>query len=274
MSKPNAKVSTSPSTPSAPTTCESSRDAASQRGRVQNYGRGTYPAMPRPLRGSSASWSPFLFVSFSLALVLFFAERPRDGLFGRIRCDQIDGRKISSIAAGIAGQQRQVFGCRMGADEEIGEYAGANTARTAILHERLARQKQRQPGNRRNCNTGPHQRRFEVLDRGVAGRRLSVDDVVDQERPSEGGFLQPGQRPIQPFRIFGEHVQQNVRIHQRHRSSPRSSAMSSSVEGPGPAIPTHLAKRLGGRAPSAFSMTMLPSSARRNATWLPGPIPR
>src|SRR5258708_27810353 len=113
MSKPNAKVSTSPSTPSAPTTCESSRDAASQRGRVQNYGRGTYPAMPRPLRGSSASWSPFLFVSFSLALELFFAERPRDGLFGRIRCDQIDGRKISSIAAGISALPPQTFRCRL-----------------------------------------------------------------------------------------------------------------------------------------------------------------
>ena len=34
---------------------------AISRGRAQNYGLGTYPAMPRPLRGSSASWGPFLF---------------------------------------------------------------------------------------------------------------------------------------------------------------------------------------------------------------------
>ncbi len=33
----------------------------SRDGRAQNYGPGTYPAMPWPLRGSSASWSPFLF---------------------------------------------------------------------------------------------------------------------------------------------------------------------------------------------------------------------
>src|SRR6266851_1384960 len=54
----NAKAWTSPSTRSAPTTCEFSRGAIS-RGRAQNYGSGTYPAMPGPLRGSSASWSPF-----------------------------------------------------------------------------------------------------------------------------------------------------------------------------------------------------------------------
>src|SRR5258708_38946114 len=133
MSKPNAKVSTSPSTPSAPTTCESSRDAASQRGRVQNYGRGTYPAMPRPLRGSSASWSPFLFVSFSLALELFFAERPRDGLFGRIRCDQIDGRKISSIAAATARQPRHNFPGRLRAGAEIFGHTAAATPPPPLL---------------------------------------------------------------------------------------------------------------------------------------------
>jgi hypothetical protein len=43
-----------PSTPSAPTICEFSRGAISQ-GRAHNSGSGTYPAMPRPLRGSSAS---------------------------------------------------------------------------------------------------------------------------------------------------------------------------------------------------------------------------
>ena len=61
-SKRSARVSTSPITASAPTICEFSRGAIS-RGRAQNYGLGTYPAMPRPLRGSSASWGPFLFAS-------------------------------------------------------------------------------------------------------------------------------------------------------------------------------------------------------------------
>ena len=57
-------------------------------------------------------------------------------------------------------------------------------------------------------------------------------------------------------------------------SSPRSSVMISSVERPGPAIPTNLAKRLGGRIPSARSMTMLPSTALRNAIWVPASTPR
>src|SRR6478609_11845395 len=60
MSRPSAKASISPSTRSAPTTCDP--PGCGQRiARAQNYGLGTYPAMPRPLRGSSASWSPFLF---------------------------------------------------------------------------------------------------------------------------------------------------------------------------------------------------------------------
>src|SRR5207302_8590599 len=53
----SAKASIAPSTRSAPTTCEFSPG----RDRAQNYGLGTYPAKPRPSRGSSASWSPFLF---------------------------------------------------------------------------------------------------------------------------------------------------------------------------------------------------------------------
>src|SRR5581483_8215018 len=59
--RPSAKASISPSTRSAPTTCDPPRARASVSARAQNYGLGTYPAMPRPLRGSSASWSPFLF---------------------------------------------------------------------------------------------------------------------------------------------------------------------------------------------------------------------
>jgi hypothetical protein len=50
--------------------------------------------------------------------------------------------------------------------------------------------------------------------------------------------------------------------------------MISSVEGPGPAHPTNLAKRLGGRVPCARSMTMLPSTARRNAISVPGSVPK
>src|SRR5665213_3395417 len=65
-SKRNARVSTSPITASAPTICEFSPGAISQ-GRTQNYGSGTYPAMPRPSRGSSASWGPFLFLEKYIA---------------------------------------------------------------------------------------------------------------------------------------------------------------------------------------------------------------
>jgi hypothetical protein len=50
--------------------------------------------------------------------------------------------------------------------------------------------------------------------------------------------------------------------------------MISSVEGPGPALPQTFSKRLGGRVPSALSITMLPSAARLKATSVPGSIPK
>jgi hypothetical protein len=50
--------------------------------------------------------------------------------------------------------------------------------------------------------------------------------------------------------------------------------MISSVVGPGPALPTNLASRLGGRVPSARSMMMLPSVARLKATSVPGSNPK
>src|ERR1700691_5643284 len=59
MSKARVRASTSPTTPNAPTTCEFSRGHSLFGGRAQNYGLSTYPAMLRPLRGSSASWGPF-----------------------------------------------------------------------------------------------------------------------------------------------------------------------------------------------------------------------
>src|SRR6516164_3506542 len=61
MSRPNAKVSTSPNTRSAPTTCKVPPGTRSWPVASSTSVRATYPAMPRPLRGSSASWSPFSF---------------------------------------------------------------------------------------------------------------------------------------------------------------------------------------------------------------------
>src|SRR3979409_1371931 len=86
-----------------------------------------------------------------------------------------------------------------------------------------------------------------------------------------------GQRPIRPFGIVDQEIDQDVGIDQRHPTSPpRSSAMISSVDmPPRPWWPRGLASLLGcGPVASAFSITMLPSAARRNAIWLPGTIPK
>src|ERR1700722_9069738 len=71
MSKVSVRASTSPTTPNAPTTCEFSRGHSLFGGRAQNYGLSTYPAMLRPLRGSSASWGPFF-----LEVCLGWIRRP------------------------------------------------------------------------------------------------------------------------------------------------------------------------------------------------------
>src|ERR1039458_4604287 len=61
MSRANARASTSPSTPNAPTTCEFSRGAI-PRGRAQNYGPGTYPAMHGPSRGLQRKLGPLFYL--------------------------------------------------------------------------------------------------------------------------------------------------------------------------------------------------------------------
>src|SRR2546423_5570667 len=163
----------------------------------------------------------------------------------------------------------------MGANEEIRQYAARDATCVAVLNGRLARKEQRHSWYWCDSDAGVRQGNFEILDQWKANRCFCKNDIVDQQWPLEGRVLELRKRPLPPARSLRKNVQQDVGVHQRHwLESPRVIAMISSVDGPGPAIPTSLAKRLGRLVPSAFSITMLPSAARRNSTWLPGAIPR
>lgn len=58
--------------------------------------------------------------------------------------------------------------------------------------------------------------------------------VIDDERPAATGLIELGDRPGYPFGIAGYDIKQDIGINEG-QSSPRVSAMTSSVVIPGPA---------------------------------------
>jgi hypothetical protein len=83
---------------------------------------------------------------------------------------------------------------------------------------------------------------MELRERSYAGGYTMLKMFAAPLRPKE--LAAPS---ICPNRIGGQHVQQDARIDKDHRSSPRVIAMISSVLGPGPKNPRHLAMRSAGR---------------------------
>ena len=109
----------------------------------------------------------------------------------------------------------------MGADKKVRQHAGANSASTAILREGFACEKQRRSRCRHDRNVGDPQRRFKILDGEIAGGRLRINDIVDQQWSFKRGLLQMGQRPVGPFWIVNQEIDQYVGIDQRHLASLR-----------------------------------------------------
>src|SRR5258708_40333924 len=109
----------------------------------------------------------------------------------------------------------------MSADKKIRQHASANSTSTAILRKGFACEKQRSSRCRHDRNVGDPQRRFKILDSEIAGGRLRINDIVDQQWSFKRGLLQMGQRPVRPFGIVNQEVDQYVGIYQRHSASLR-----------------------------------------------------
>lgn len=97
-----------------------------------------------------------------------------------IRCDQFQCWKIGAVAANIAGEQRQPVDGGMGSDEEIGQHAGARSARLAVLLKYLSGEKQGSSWHRSDFETGFVKKRVEILDAVISYGKLGIDSVVDR----------------------------------------------------------------------------------------------
>jgi len=115
---------------------------------------------------------------------------PKDVSCGFFRRDQGHAREIGAIASAVACQLRQPACRGVGADKKIRKDSGSCPTRLAVLHEDLAGEEERVPRRPRDLDRPIVEHRFQILDPGVADRQLSVDHVVDAERPLERRFLQ------------------------------------------------------------------------------------
>src|SRR5262249_47058364 len=114
-----------------------------------------------------------------------------------------------------------------------------------------------------------------VLDMRVADRELRITDGVDHNEAAHCGSVELTYRPARPFGIICRNIEEYIRVDQRHRLSPRLSAMISSVVSPLVAVPRIRSKGLGltMRLPT-LRRKARPSSAISKSTLLPGLIPR
>src|ERR1700720_3422740 len=92
--------------------------------------------------------------------------------------DQVDRREIAAIAPDVAGQQRQVFGRSMRADEKVREHAGARAAGRTVTQISLAGEKQRRPRHGDEINAEIAKNRIDNINRWISSGHFGVDDIV------------------------------------------------------------------------------------------------
>lgn len=91
-----------------------------------------------------------------------------------IRFDQYQCWKRGAVAAHIAGEQRQPVDGGMGSDEEVGQHAGARSARIAELRKYLSSEKQGSSWHRSDFETGFVKKRVEILDAVISSAEIDL----------------------------------------------------------------------------------------------------
>src|SRR5690606_5116159 len=126
------------------------------------------------------------------------------------------------------------------------------------------------------------QREAEVFDGLIQGLRrrecerdFGVDDRIDRQSMNPGLRAQLGNRPLEPVRVVLQYIDQHIAVDQKHQSSPRSSAINSSVRHLISALPRALSNLSGARGLPAATLriTTSPSSLTAKSTELPGDRP-
>jgi len=111
-------------------------------------------------------------------------------------------------------------------NEKIAEYIALDATTAAILNKSLASQEQRGPRYLRHSQLEFVEHLFKRFDGGKRERQLRVDDGVDSQLVHPGLCSKLGDRPVGPFGIVFQHVDQNVRVNQ-DQALPRSKAIRS-----------------------------------------------
>jgi hypothetical protein len=133
----------------------------------------------------------------------------------------------------------------MGADEKIGQHSGAATTLGAVTLKYLAGEKQCCAWTFYEIKPTAGKHTINVLDTRVADRELRIHYGVDQNGAARCSGVELTQGPTRPFGIICCNVEEYIRVDQRHRLSPRLSAMIASVVSPLVAVPRIRSKRLG-----------------------------
>jgi len=185
------------------------------------------------------------------------------------RRDKINGRKICSITARVAGEQWHSRDGGVCADEEIGQYAAACAAVRAISLKYFAGEEKSGPWNFREPEPCLVYYSVNLLDSGIADREFSIDHRVNKKRAPRCGGIKVRVGPFRPSVVVRRDVEQDVRIDERYRS-PRVKAMIWSVVRRVVAVPFMRRNRLGvaARAPTLCKKAR-PSSPTSKSTFVP-----
>jgi hypothetical protein len=133
-------------------------------------------------------------------------------LHHRLRCNDAERGKVRPIAPRIARQKGHTTDERVGADVEIRQGRPPLAPTAPVSNEGAAGQERGLPRQRLALIVVFWQRGFEILDPLEPGGHLRVDHGVHDERARVGLPRQRRSRPVQPLRILGDDVENDVAV--------------------------------------------------------------
>ncbi len=134
----------------------------------------------------------------------------------RLGRDEIDLRKIRTIALCVPAEQPQTHDRGMGANEEIRQYSGAQSSRGPVALKRLTCKKKRRARRGYQDDICLVQEGIESFDGRETHSQFGVHHVVDDERPKDGRSIQLRDRPSRPAWVIGDEIEQHIRVDQCH----------------------------------------------------------
>ncbi len=120
----------------------------------------------------------------------------------------------------VAGEQVEACDCSVSADEEVRERGESRPSAAPVPDERLPSEEGCLPRNSETAELVDRQGFLEPFDRREPDRHLGIDDRVHVHRTGFDRSLECTDRPVEPFKIFGENVEDHIGVDEGagHRS--------------------------------------------------------